>query len=312
MKTIEYPITTNYISHWGLWEAAREVLQNAMDADDWSQRYTNHTMVVTNEGNLDPSAFLLGTTTKGANDRGQYGEGLKLALLVLARLCRQPVVTVPGTTYRASIAYSSAFNAEVLVLEIDDDLNESDCVEVSFHCTEEEYDDIDTKICGEEYGIVGNEGNIYVGSLFVCNMDLKYSYNLKPNDLMLGRDRNIPNLFDIQYCVGKYLSGEQVIDVALEERSDLSGHNTPEKEVAEAWVERYPDVVPVGMDEQHIIKADKTKVVPSWLARAIRSVVNFVYSKPKTPLEKLKEWRDSVDLDDEELEKLDTIIGELE
>ncbi len=85
MSVIKYPISANYVSHWGIWEAAREILQNAMDAPQYNVSYTDGEMIVTNPGSLNLKALLLGESDKAEGARGQYGEGLKLAMLIAAR-----------------------------------------------------------------------------------------------------------------------------------------------------------------------------------------------------------------------------------
>ena len=80
---MEYPISSNYVSAWTVQDATRELLQNAMDSGEWRVEADGS---LVNKGTLRPEHFLLGCSEKTSSDAiGQFGEGLKLALLVLAR-----------------------------------------------------------------------------------------------------------------------------------------------------------------------------------------------------------------------------------
>lgn len=96
MKTIELSLSPKYVSGWGVEEAVREILQNAIDqkADgaEVSVSYDRETLSILTDGaRLKTSTLLLGESGKD-DERyiGKYGEGYKLALLVLTRE-RKPV-----------------------------------------------------------------------------------------------------------------------------------------------------------------------------------------------------------------------------
>lgn len=104
IETLELTFNARYISAksterkggWGVWEGVREFLQNAKDAED-----IGHEMWVTYTGGgkkaggklhvvnkgvaFGREALVLGGTTKDADprQRGQFGEGFKLASAVL-------------------------------------------------------------------------------------------------------------------------------------------------------------------------------------------------------------------------------------
>jgi hypothetical protein len=92
MRKITISISPAYCPEWGVWEIAREVISNALDAKEAGHEYTidhdGETLVVSSQGvKLDPSVWLLGTSTKRGqkNCRGQFGEGLKIAILAAVR-----------------------------------------------------------------------------------------------------------------------------------------------------------------------------------------------------------------------------------
>lgn len=95
MAKIQYMVTEDYVRDWQLQEALREILSNGIDAEVELSAPLNvihnprtKILLVRNDrAKLDVKALYFGGTTKAGNTSlvGQYGEGLKLALLVLAR-----------------------------------------------------------------------------------------------------------------------------------------------------------------------------------------------------------------------------------
>ena len=125
--------------------------------------------------------------------------------------------------------------------------------------------------------------------------DLEYSYNFKPSQLELNRDRDIPSMFSVQLAASEVLSAEEILDAAEAGKSDVSQYavmSDKQRTIANHWVSKYgEDCVPIGVDEQDTIKAENSRVVPGWIARAIRSIKNFIFNTDTTPIERLKEWR---------------------
>src|SRR5258707_8510533 len=89
------PISPAYVAHWQLWEAVREIYQNALDEhthDPFCEASINYTdgvlRIFTSKGTLSPESLVLGKTSKRDDpyQRGKFGEGYKLSLLVLARI----------------------------------------------------------------------------------------------------------------------------------------------------------------------------------------------------------------------------------
>jgi hypothetical protein len=91
MAKIQLTLSPNYVRNWGVWEGIREILQNALDAQD-----DGHFMKVSHSGTtlrvlsigatLDKGVWLMGTSSKASGGyRGHFGEGLKLGILCLVR-----------------------------------------------------------------------------------------------------------------------------------------------------------------------------------------------------------------------------------
>ena len=87
-EKITFPISLEYVDGWGDWEVCRELASNAFDADpNFQIRKDGNTLQVADEGDgMSIRHLLFGVSEKEDGARGQFGEGLKLALLVLTRM----------------------------------------------------------------------------------------------------------------------------------------------------------------------------------------------------------------------------------
>ena len=81
-------LDANYVSDWTAQDAFRELFQNAIDWGNWSHSIKDGTLcIISHNANLSPSTLLLGSSSKkDGTTIGKWGEGYKLAMLVLVRL----------------------------------------------------------------------------------------------------------------------------------------------------------------------------------------------------------------------------------
>lgn len=97
VKCYELTLTPNYVSGWTFNDAIRELIQNGTDQEilDKDNKfsidydYKSKTLRLTNEkSKLKINTLLLGKSSKADNEDtvGQFGEGYKIAALVLNRL----------------------------------------------------------------------------------------------------------------------------------------------------------------------------------------------------------------------------------
>ena len=90
LKKLPYPMTMDYVPEWGEWEIIRELTSNAKDtgADYKVYREDNNLIIEDNGNGLKIRQLLFGVSEKEGVDNaiGQFGEGLKLAMLVLTRM----------------------------------------------------------------------------------------------------------------------------------------------------------------------------------------------------------------------------------
>lgn len=215
-KSYELPISKDYVRHWGMAEAVRELLQNAIDSDspfEWEWR-ADSLIIRSKNSRLLASTLLLGNTSKAeSGDKiGSFGEGYKIALLVLTRLGYPVKVHNGDRLWTPCFRMSRQFEAEVLCI-LDDPaevrrqgleveiggLSPADMAQIADSCLHMQ------ATVGEvhttRYGRILRErpGRLYVGGLFVCETDLKFGYDAKPEHLTLERDRQTVSNFDLQW-----------------------------------------------------------------------------------------------------------------
>lgn len=281
---IELSLTKNYLRTWSLKEAIREVIQNAQDSDVMGNRmsieHKGGKLIVTNEDIvLEHNVLLLGETSKsGRTDQaGQFGEGLKLAMLVCARsdigmkIRNGPEVWVPKIESSEKFAGS-----EVLVINVRKGKEGPQRFSVEIEFPKDVWDEqkwkylmVDKPLPGEVFNTdCGRllkadryKGCIFSKGIFVDKVpDVVYGYDL-PN-LRLDRDRRTVDVWDMKYEVRRVM--ERVVsDERAIRRKDLydmiqSGSNelavgdydsvgsATEMAIAAEFVERYgTEAIPV-------------------------------------------------------------------
>jgi hypothetical protein len=219
MKIYELPLTRNYVAKWTPVEAVREILQNAIDYGhgnlDYQTDEANGKIIVNSpDAFLEPRTLLLGATSK-AEDKdsiGSFGEGYKIALLVLARDGVDCTVHNGPYIWRAGFKHSEMFGEEVLVIHQEE--VGFDRRGVSFEISGLASGDFSTiesntlQMQGDighfhrvEQGdiLLDRPGRLYVNGLFICETALKFGYNVKPSCINLERDRQTVSGWDLQW-----------------------------------------------------------------------------------------------------------------
>ena len=216
-RIYELPLSRTYVRHWGVVEAVRELFQNALDSDSPFE-YTvgpDSLSITSRYARLEPKTLLLGTTSKAdAKDKiGSFGEGYKIALLVLVREGVGVTVLNHDRRWKPEFRKSRQFDDEILAIR-DSAHPENRGQGLTFELTGLSQDDLqaihDSNL--HMWNSVGrvNEtskgrilwdhpGKLYVNGLFVCETQLKYGYDMKPEFLRLERDRQTVSSFDLQF-----------------------------------------------------------------------------------------------------------------
>lgn len=206
---IVYPITSDYAKDWTIMKALKELISNALDADEkCSITFKDGEMIISDKGEgLSRQNLLFGSTTKKTDDKkiGMFGEGLKMASLVLARNKRKFRLVTKGFEYTARIERDKLFNADVLVLElkpsrkrigtdiyIQSTETETNSAKANFLAFNKEYVEVAPNIYDFKSGKSKYKKGFFVNGMFVMSSESIFSYNIK-NKGVIGRDRNNVN-----------------------------------------------------------------------------------------------------------------------
>lgn len=292
MTTYNLNLTKNYCNHWGFWEAIREILQNGEDQAQTNPDNTIgieynksiQTLIISNkESVLERRTLLLGATSKkdDENTIGQFGEGYKIALLVLKKLGKDVLINnfAQNETWTTLLEPDAKYdNEEVLKVKVRKHifkrLPDHNLAFVIKGVTEE-----DMKIIEEKYLRLANDvekfkststdnelllnekykGQIFINGLFVADLSKKanyeFGYNFTPKHLRLDRDRQSVDSFELGYyskiIVQEYmisLEGNskkqaRVFSMIDSKSSEFSNSNyfTPKKEFSEIMAVKFKE-----------------------------------------------------------------------
>lgn len=147
-RTMSTGISPKYVKGWDAEKAIREIIQNYLDSRkefnceghlDWRDGMG----IAKDYGpGLELRHLALGVSEKDGDTIGKYGEGLKLALLVMAREGRDIEVWANGNVIRPTIEHDADYQTEVMVLNVEPMAPRHAATHtgtsVKFECTEEE------------------------------------------------------------------------------------------------------------------------------------------------------------------------------
>lgn len=240
MKKFELSLTSNYAKSWGLQEALRELIQNAidqevqMDGNTMDINYDGENVLrISNKSScLSKKSLLLGHTSKenDENTIGQFGEGLKIALLVLNRLGKKVTIYNYGNreVWTSKFVKSRRYEGEeVLTIFVDteaiwkktpdsnltvqiEDISSNDYSELvdrTIQLNKNVGETLNTGFYGTILLDEKFKGKIFINGLYVNTIkELTYGYDIKPNFLTIGRDRDLVSTFDIIYTTSSMWS----------------------------------------------------------------------------------------------------------
>lgn len=360
MSKFELSLASDYVPDWTIVDAIRELFQNALDQEaqmpdntaSWS--YKDGTFKISNKtSTLETRSLLLGTTTKEGDDRtiGQFGEGYKIATLVLLRNAKKVTIYNYGLreVWRPRFVKSRRFGAKILTFFVDKkypwtQVPDNDLtIEVTGITEEEWHDKIvpsnlhlqtgvkieETSEFGEALGDPRHAGLVFVNGLYVCKYEpYHFGYNFKPGSLKLDRDRKLVSDFDLRWLASKFwVNSPRAIDLVELELADVSYLSDlswygPTASLPNAALARFrlvhgPRAVPVST------QAEADSVPAGYMAVIVSENYKFLITKSSAyeepiddsidPLDKLQQWFESIEdsLTKEQSDRFNEIMEEL-
>jgi hypothetical protein len=164
---------------------------------------------------LPVDAFALGETTKGSNDIGGFGEGFKLALLVLTRESRKPVIRFGTNLAVCGFEEVDNFSSPLFEILVEHHCEQLKGTSFTFTISEDEWKMLQHKLSPMADNplpmpkfvniLHDRPGEIFVNGLFVCKEErFKYGYNFSPRHIQLGSDRQIANPLGLAWETSRY------------------------------------------------------------------------------------------------------------
>lgn len=359
MSKIELTLAPNYVPTWTLVDAIRELFQNALDQQkqnneneaSWSYDDVTGVLTISNAtSKLTAASLLLGQTTK-ADDKstlGQFGEGYKIATLVLLREGKNVVFYNYGAReiWRPRFVKSRRFGTDILTFFIEkkavwEKVPSADLVIAIDGISADEYynqivpsnlhlrsdfEDIEET----EYGnIINLPGKVFVNGLYVCDYEpYTYGYNFKPEHIRLDRDRKMVSDFDLRWMASKMWSTckdtDKVLEMIAEDKADVAfldivSYTSSWRDLAaEKFKSVYgPEAIPVSNQEEldEVPTGYKGVVVSESYCSLVRKSSSFIMPAPDehSPIDDLQDWYDSIKhkLDSDEQEQFEAIMDDL-
>jgi hypothetical protein len=230
---IELSLSPEYVIHWSLKEALRELFQNAVDngIDRMSWNYDKDRQeleIISIDTQIEKNTLLLGKSDKTGSAIGKFGEGYKLALLVLTRLQRPVSIYTGGERWFPRFVMNTVLQSKTLNVYIEPAEYSPDTVIRISGISKQEFEDYKkNNLHLQEYpehteGMngklltgAGQRGNVYVNGLYITRLaGFEYGYDFNPNAIDLGRDRNIVSEFELKW------SGKSIIDQYAKENPE--------------------------------------------------------------------------------------------
>jgi len=206
-------ISPEYVRDWTIEEGIREIVQNNIDVrkEFDCEGYVLHEDgygVAKDDGpGLEMRHLVMGVSEKAEGSIGQFGEGLKLALLVFAREGREIEIRAKGKRIWPEIVYDDFYETEMIHIQIEDlpahVASNLKGTKIKFEATEEEVEEGKSyflnyyKRSASEFDWVVKDfiskpgGNIWVNDSLVGEIEgAEFSYHLGENAKeSVNRDR---------------------------------------------------------------------------------------------------------------------------
>jgi len=219
-RTITYPISLQYRKEWGMWEAIREIKQNALDECGGfiETRYSDALEIRDKGKGLAVRHLLFGVSDKdGVTTRGKFAEGLKIAMVVCLR--NGYPVHIRSNRLEIVTQVGKIENEPVLQVKYRYTRPIKGTKVTIMGYTGPSYNERFTigKAKLFTYGkshIIEGGGNLYVKNIWVAPLkDSMFSYDLW--DVRLSESRGIASEWDVHSEIGRIWSVVDSVDLFI-------------------------------------------------------------------------------------------------
>lgn len=313
------PISPEYVSHWGLWEAVREIYQNALDEqtrDPDCKATIEHgdgiLRIATSRGSLSPETLVLGKTSKRDDERqrGKFGEGYKLALLVLNRLGHDVEILTGSERWTSALEHSETFNSTIMNIYTEPNDEVEGVQFIVSGVSASQWAEVQKNIQPVlDYSAIleqeREKGRIYVGGLYVSTVKgFECGYAFTPGCIKLDRDRGMVDGFDLAYETSRLWEGrggDRAVELLNAEAPDVEyveSHAHSSSPIvsyhSSYFYSRHGDAIPVS-NQDEIERATSAGVkwvlVPEKVKSLLRLVRSWFIPSAKDPVEQLRDFR---------------------
>ncbi len=254
----ELTLAPNYVSDWEFNDAIRELIQNGIDQqviapnNKFEIKYNREHQELTLRSPLSKlkrDTLLLGCSSKTNNEEtvGQFGEGYKIAALVLTRLGKTFTIynNEKNEKWTCRFKNSTKWLHKILAFYIEKNNTQNTGLDIVVgNVTHDEYEGIDwiwlnsdgyewNKIQTSYGEILTDEEQlqrIYVNGLYVyTDESMKYGFNFKPKYITLERDRKTCDSWDVGKITSKMIMEATVSgDINIEQLLEIMKSNYAE------------------------------------------------------------------------------------
>lgn len=253
MKKYELSLSRNYVSNWSVQESIRELIQNAKDSDGEENIIVDKNngiiTIINKNTSISSSTLLLGNTSKkdDLDKIGQFGEGYKLAILVLLREGKDILIKNGNKIWIPSFEYSNNFECETLCIT-EKEGNGNDLIfeisgfkDIEIINLENEFLGINGQVYNyiqTSYGEILTDSK-YKGKIFVNGLpvyedeNFNYGYNFEARYVTLDRDRKSINIRELKKltalsvacCIDNFAFVDEVIGGKYEDGEYIKDKN---------------------------------------------------------------------------------------
>lgn len=296
MNTIELSLSPSYVPHWGLKEAIREILANARDEElnghDMHIAHVDGMLLVSSRGaTLTRQSLLLGESVKAEGVGRRFGEGYKLACLVLCRMKRGITILSGAESWTPRIGRSENFGSDVLMFDIERGRTPTrHAVRFAVEVTDKEWSDTQWRclwLSGQDEEKIEVESgtillhprrkrHLYHGGNFVCQLPDEYEHGYDLADVQLDRDRLVADPFSLswelrnvwQQAIGGGKRASPLLVDSIEAGSRDIGHLSGDAlgqdqldSIAYAWRDKHGSAVPAAPADTALIQRAGRKAI---------------------------------------------------